>query len=756
MSDRELCGWRGSIIRKLLLPKHDEARQHDATRKQMENILYCIPDALLIVDAQGRIESCNDAASDLFDRSIEDLIGTPLDCVLRDERARISECDVNAGKSDSGGSILRQRRMVGRRRNGWSLPVMVYETCLEAGGQPCRLLMVRDITDRHRQELVLCAIAEVSEATTGAQCYASLVTNLARVFDTTHAMICEIDAKDRSVGRVLAMWSDGEVCHGPHYRFADTPCEGVLRDGLFYVERGLQTQYADCDLFRKAGLDSYLGYRIRGARGKTLGVVAVLNSTTIQRHWLDVWTLSVFASRAASEIERARRIDELRIAKRQAEAANRAKSEFLANMSHEIRTPMTAIIGYSQILLSEDGLDRAPPARRNALEAILRNGEHLLSVINDILDLSKIEAGKMEIEQIEVRPLTILEDVVSALRIRAEEAKLTIDIVLETDIPETIQSDPIRLRQILINLIGNAIKFTPENGRITILVSLLETASEKPQIRFAVRDTGIGMTPEQMGRLFRPFTQADSSTTRRFGGTGLGLTISRRLAEALGGDLTVESEVGKGTTFTLTADTGPLEGVKRVSCSSNRGAHSAAVPKKTLSITGSVSTAFEGLNVLLVEDGVDNQRMIQFVLQKRGAKVELAENGRLAIERLTQDGSLQGELLNPLPVDLILMDMQMPEMDGYTATMMLRKKGCRLPIIALTAHAMGEERGKCLAAGCDEYISKPVDWNALEEVVKKLMDERPSLPSGSLQNCSPGSPVASPVDMGGTAGQLQS
>ena len=393
-----------------------------------------------------------------------------------------------------------------------------------------------------------------------------------------------------------------------------------------------------------------------------------------------------------------------------ADTATRAKSEFLANMSHEIRTPMTAILGFSEMLLGEDGIDRAPPARVDSLRTIQRNGRYLLDLINDILDLSKIEAGKIELEEAECSPSQVVSDVVSLMQVRADAKNLTLDAEFEGMIPETIRTDPLRLRQVLINLLGNALKFTELGGvrlKVRFLSMLSSDASSK--LVFEVIDTGIGMTAEQTQRLFQPFMQADNSTSRRFGGTGLGLTISKRLAELLGGDITLTSQHGIGSTFSLVIDPGPLDGVPMVN------------PPDTRCGTSEPSneTAFmpEGLScrILLAEDGPDNQRLIAFLLRKAGAEVDLAENGLVARERAME------RLNQGKPYDVVLMDMQMPIMDGYQATRELRKSGYDRPIVALTANAMAGDREKCLAAGCDEFATKPIDRRALLKSVQAVL-----------------------------------
>ncbi len=379
----------------------------------------------------------------------------------------------------------------------------------------------------------------------------------------------------------------------------------------------------------------------------------------------------------------------LHIAREDAEAASRAKGEFLANMSHEIRTPMTAILGYAELLL-EPSLGQAE--RTDSIATIRRNGEHLLSIINDILDLSKIEAGKMTVEAVTVSPLSILHEVQSLMQVRVKGKDVHLAIRCEPGVPAAIRSDPVRLRQVLVNLVGNAIKFTP-SGRVEVSVRIDDRPAGRPgaaRLRFDVTDTGIGMTPEQVGRLFQAFSQADCSTARKFGGTGLGLTISQRLAHLLGGEITVVSTPGRGSCFTFR-----LEAETVVDALDRADPNESTRPAATLSLAGT--------RLLLAEDGPDNQRLIGFHLRRAGATVDIAPNGRIAAELAAQPGRYH----------LILMDMQMPEMDGYAATSLLRARGCTTPIIALTAHAMAEDRAKCLAVGCDDYQSKPIDRERL-------------------------------------------
>jgi signal transduction histidine kinase len=394
------------------------------------------------------------------------------------------------------------------------------------------------------------------------------------------------------------------------------------------------------------------------------------------------------------------------------EAANRAKSEFLANMSHEIRTPMTAILGFADLLLG----NLHSPENLEAVVTIKRNSQHLLKIINDILDLSKIEAGKLEIDRVQCSPIQIINDIASLMRVRADAKGLSFSVESAGPIPETILSDPTRVRQILINLVGNAIKFT-QNGGVRLITRLVPRPGEEPLLRFEVVDTGIGMAAERVEKLFAPFTQADSSTSRKYGGTGLGLAISRTLAKMLGGDISVDSVEGKGSTFTVEVATGPLDQVRMLDFQAEAIAEQQHALRKTPE-----SQIKLDCRVLLVEDGLDNQRLISHILRKAGATVAVAENGQKALEMALATYPGWGRRYDDPtePFHVVLMDMQMPIMDGYEATRRLRQEGYTGPVIALTAHALTRDVQQCLEAGCDAHMAKPIQRDKLLEMVAKF------------------------------------
>jgi len=462
-----------------------------------------------------------------------------------------------------------------------------------------------------------------------------------------------------------------------------TPCP-VDDLPLVRAMRGESIEAADFFVSYRAGRDggwiSANARPLRDPNGSLMGGVMVFRDIT--------------ASKQSEEA--------LHKAKLSAEAANLSKSSFLANMSHEIRTPLSSILGFTELIRRGIG---TKDEQRSYFETISAGGRHLSGLIDDILDLSKIEAGRIDFERVRCSPHQVISEALSVLRVRAQQQFLSLECRWTSGVPETIWTDPARLRQLLMNLIGNAIKFT-EQGSVTLLASVTWDEPE-PRFQIEVRDTGIGIPQDRLESIFNPFEQADSSITRRFGGTGLGLAISRQIVEGLGGTLTVESEVGRGSTFRVTLATGPLDGIRMLE----------SPPSEALHPGDGISTAtvadISGARLLLVEDGVSNRELLSLVLREAGADVTCAENGLAGVKAAMQSH-----------YDLILMDMQMPVMDGYTATQRLRELHCAVPIIALTAHAMRSDRDKCLAAGCSGYLTKPIDIDKLIRTVSDAL--RPS------------------------------
>ncbi|HSW44572.1 MAG TPA: response regulator [Phycisphaerae bacterium] len=483
------------------------------------------------------------------------------------------------------------------------------------------------------------------------------------------------------------------IADGDHGRRAE---ENVPAE-LAHIARAVNRMAATI-----AGQSAEAESRIASCRGELLQQVELLQTRLLleEKAHGDLCAAKAAAESLTEELrsriaELEEKLAEMQRVAAAAETASLAKSEFLADMSHEIRTPLTAILGFAETLLNPTSTDEE---RLDAASTIERNGRQLLAVVNDLLVLSRIEAGNLEVSHEVCSLFQVIAEVQSLMHVRAYGKNLTFDVDYVGDIPTTIQTDPVRLRQILCNLMGNAVQYTDVGG-VHVVVRFSDTGAE-PEIVFEVIDTGRGIAPEVTPNLFTPYWQSADRVRGPHEGAGLGLTISKHLARLLGGDLAVESTPDQGSVFRFAIATGPLDGVEMVDGQEN--AILIAYGPQPLTATELERGAIKA-RILLAEDGPDNQRLIARLLRKAGAEVELADDGQVALEharRAWHEGR---------PFDLILMDMEMPRVDGYAATSSLRSEGYDRPILALTAHAMAGDRERCVNAGCDDYLTKPVD-----------------------------------------------
>ncbi|MFK7885138.1 MAG: ATP-binding protein [Phycisphaerales bacterium] len=597
------------------------------------------------------------------------------------------------------------------------VPISQISTALRDGGEFARVPVMRHdeigilastLNDAHRDAAV--TTVELASAQEDAERAFREVAALRRALDE-HLILSITDASgkiiDVNMGFCKISGYTREELLGKNHRILNSGLHGKLFwiDVWRMITRGHAWRGEVCNK-RKDGTCYWVDSTI----------VPYLNAKGAPEKFVSI-RFDITAQKAAEKA--------LVEARAEARAESKSKSEFLANMSHEIRTPMTAILGFTDLLRDAIGTQTTSSQQLEFVDTIRRNGEHLLALINDVLDLSKIEADRIAIEEEPVAVDEIVRDVIELMLVKSEAKDLQLSSSFLTRVPKKLQIDPLRVRQVLVNLVGNAIKFT-EQGKVEI-----KCGYERDSLWFEVVDSGIGICEENQHRLFDPFEQGDNSTNRQYGGTGLGLHISQRLARIMGGAITVNSKLGLGSTFRFTMSAMPCDSNDDASDSVNPPQHWIEAGNSFLrkgqpdEIAGTNDgLPLQGARVLLAEDGPDNIVLLTAFLERAGASVTTVPNGRRAVETLTANGSLDGNLLEDLGFDIFLTDVQMPEMDGYEAARRLRAKGCRLPIIALTAHAMEGDEQKCLDAGCDGYASKPVNRALLIGLCQRALDGR--------------------------------
>jgi PAS domain S-box-containing protein len=684
-----------------------------SSEQRMRRILDSAHDVFVAMDAKGRIVEWNTRAEIVFGRPRKEAIGRDLvDTIVPPAERDALRHELERSVRDQDSKILgRCVEITAQHRQGVLFPIEMAATVVKSDRSVVLSAFLRDITERKRGEEALKKSEERFDLAVRGSSDGLWDWNVAwDEFYLSPRCTELLRADDLDQVKTKNAWLA---------RVHPTDRPGVESALERHFER--RTPF-DVECRMKSGEGDFIWFRFRGQavwndQGDPVRMAGSLTDITQHKEAIESLLRFQGIAEAKAQIEAqasqlAAKTAELELARSAAEAANRSKSEFLANMSHEIRTPMTAILGYSDLLANPS---LSSDERRDGIQRIRQNGRHLLAILNDILDLSKIEAGKMTVEKIECSVHEIITEIAALMRPRAVEKGLELSVDWTGRIPRTVESDPTKLRQIVMNLIGNAIKFT-ERGGVRLVVGMAQQGSKtEPRITFEVVDTGIGMSAEQVASIFRPFTQADPSMARRFGGTGLGLTISRRLAEMLGGSITVKSAPGKGTTFRVEIQTGPLEGVEMILPIGGAELLHKDEPPPGHDVRSSAGgeCLLDKVRILLADDARDKRKIVSWHLRRAGAEVETAENGRIAMEM-----ALAAEAAGP-GYDIVLMDMQMPEMDGFTATRKLREKGFPRPIVALTAHAMTGDREQCLAAGCDDYATKPIDPHELVMLIDR-------------------------------------
>ncbi|MEI7683770.1 MAG: PAS domain S-box protein, partial [Planctomycetota bacterium] len=641
-------------------------------------ILETAIDCIFTADHEGRILEFNPTAERTFGYRKAEVLNRPMsDLIDQDSFQQLHRGGLEQVVKKGGGSAVGRRLEVsGRRADGTMFPAEVAITVVYLEGRPLFTAFLRDITESRRSAETL---RRKEEEARKLALVAAATDNLVIITDSSGCIEWVNEAFTRRTEFTLSEAlgkRPGSFLQGPETNSATI---AYMRDNV-RLGNPFKTEVLN---YSKTGQKYWIDIEvqpIRGANGELRNFIAVERDVT----------------------QRKNAVRELRQAKEAAEAANLSKSQFLANISHEVRTPMGAILGFADMLLDP----KLPGDERSrCLHAIRRNGKHLLELLNDILDLSKIEAGKLDIVFEPCSPWQVVSEVFSILRVPAVEKGVVLELSPEGTLPEMFETDVARLRQILVNILSNAVKFTAKGKRVSLTLVAKPNANPNDSwLHFIVDDEGIGIRPDQIVELFQPFQQLDSSTTRRFGGTGLGLSICKKLAQLLGGSIAVESVPDRGSRFELRL---PLD-VNRV----DRWIDAADLDEGVLSSDSYAedeSASMRG-RILVAEDTRDIRRILEYHLTRAGYAVEFAENGKIAVEK-----ALAGAF------DLILMDMQMPELDGYEATSQLRHQGYRRPIIALTAHAMKSEREKCLKAGCDEHLAKPVEPGVLIGTIAQFL-----------------------------------
>lgn len=690
-------------------------------------ILEALHDAIVIVDMSGCVQFCNGAAEDMFGRKCSEMRNRPLDEFLCNSKVAPSADAASRWQNE-----IYERSRVGVRldmvavdRSGGERQVEVNMVEL-AGDLDRHCLIISDISADRRvaiqaaklsilQQVVTRATTSLITSTTPNESMTEALAAIGEILDVAHGFVFRVRKfGDSQTLTTPAAWksdnvdehsrglSSVSVLNDPYIR------QELEADRVVSVADSQDTVNNTALMMRNHGIRSMILVPIQCP--DMLEGILCFDETRAGRQWTvdERAVLCNLGQAMARSIERIRAQWALEEARKRssealgrAEAANEAKSEFLANVSHELRTPLTAIVGYADLAARES---TAPGDRIRMCARIQRSADFLLGLINDILDISKIESRKLAISLASVNLPELVSDVTMSLNWIAQDKGIDIDVKYATDVPTLVTSDATRLRQILVNLVSNGLKFTSEGG-VTITVGYEKPVEKNSGVlNIAVQDTGIGIRPGKIRELFSKFSQVH--TDGKYGGTGLGLAITRHLARLLSGDVDVASQFGKGSTFTVTLPVALPDEAQIV----EEGVAQARAAK----VRDQVATIVPGTRLLIADDNEDNRQIFRLILEEAAVDVTTVDNGQEALDAIAASEK-QGE-----PFAMILMDMNMPVLDGYDATRAYRRSGGELAVVALTAFSMATDRDKCLAAGCDGYLTKPIRPDVLiREVAKR-------------------------------------